>query len=158
MQLTAITGKAVLSVATGARLGRVEAVLLDPSTLTIAALRVAADDQQAVLPFAQVQSVGPDAVMVPVDEVAHWIATANATELVTFDALKRYKVVDETGTLLGTPRDVELDPTDGRLQAIEVHKGGVLGLGGEHTTVSAPEIASVGADVIVVRAAPAPTP
>jgi uncharacterized protein YrrD len=157
MQLTEITGKAVLSVATGARLGRVAAVLLDPSTLAIAALQVAAEGQQAVIPFTQVQSIGPDAVMVPGDEVAQWIATASeAAGLITLDALKHYKVVDDTGTLLGSPRDLYLDAADGRLQSLEVHKGGVLGVGGEHTTVRAGEIASVGVDVVVVHLTPAP--
>ena len=157
MQLTELTGKAVLSVATGARLGRVDAVLLDPHTLAIAAVQVAAEKQQAVIPFAQVQSVGPDAVMVPADDVAQWIATAtDAGGLITMDALKHYKVVDDTGTLLGSPQALELDATDGHLQTMAIHKGGVLGLGGETTTVQAGDIASVGADVVVVHRAPAP--
>jgi sporulation protein YlmC with PRC-barrel domain len=109
-----------------------------------------------VIPFAQVQSVGPDAVMVPVDDVAHWITTASdAAGLITFDGLKHFKVVDDTGTLLGTPRGLDLDPVDGHLQSLAIHKGGLLGLGGENTTVTEQEIASVGADVVVVRAAPA---
>jgi uncharacterized protein YrrD len=157
MQLTEITGKAVLSVATGARLGRVDVVLLDPHTLAIAALQVAADRQQAVIPFAQVQSIGRDAVMVPADDVAQWIATASdAAGLLTLDALKHYKVVEDTGTLLGTPRGLELDPADGHLQTMEIHKGGVLGLGGETTTVRAGEIASIGTDVVVVHLTPTP--
>jgi sporulation protein YlmC with PRC-barrel domain len=117
MHLTDITGKAVLSVSTGARLGRVVEVLLDPRSLAIAAFVVAVDRQQAVIPFDQVQSVGSDAVMVPDADVARWIATASETEtLITFDALKRYKVIDAAGTLLGTPQALDLDPTDGRLQ------------------------------------------
>ena len=47
-----------------------------------------------------------------------------------------------------------LEPSDGRLQQLQVHKGGVLGMGGQSLTVPGSAIASVGADVIVVRAAP----
>jgi uncharacterized protein YrrD len=147
-----IKGKAVISITTGARLGRVDDVLFDRGSLAVAAFRVSAGDQQAVIPFDQVQSVGSDAVMVPSDDVAQWIATSSAAEgLVSVDALKHYKVVDEAGTLLGTPRALTIEPTDGRLQQLDVHKGGVLGMGGESTSILSGGIASVGADVIVVR-------
>jgi sporulation protein YlmC with PRC-barrel domain len=156
MNATEIKGKAVISVTTAARLGRVEEVLLDPSSLAIAAFRVVAEGQQALIPFDQVQSLGSDAVMVPAADVAQWITTSTAAEgLISFDALKRYKVVDDAGTLLGTPQALKLDPSDGRLQRLEIHKGGVLGMGGESATVSGSDIASVGADVIVVRVATA---
>jgi sporulation protein YlmC with PRC-barrel domain len=154
MNATDIKGKAVISVTSGARLGRVDDVLFDAGSLAIAALRVSAEGQQALIPFDQVQSLGSDAVMVASADVAQWITTSSAAEgLISFDALKRYKVVDDAGTLLGTPQALELDPTNGRLQRLEIHKGGVLGMGGESATASGSDIASVGADVIVVRAA-----
>ena len=154
MNAADIHGRAAISVATGARLGRVDEVLLDRTSLALAALRVTAEGQQALIPFAQVQSLGSDAVMVPGDDVAQWVTTSSAAEgLVSFDALKHYKVVDEAGTFLGTPRALTLEPSDGRLQQLDVHKGGVLGMGGETTSIPAGGIASVGADVIVVRTA-----
>ena len=158
MNAADIKGRAVISVATGARLGRVDAVLLDPASLGLAAFRVTAEGQQALIPFAQVQSLGGDAVMVPGDDVAQWATTSSAGEgLVSFDALKHFKVVDEAGSFLGTPKSLMLEPGDGRLVRLDVHKGGVLGMGGETTSVPGGGIASVGADVIVVRtAAPAP--
>ncbi len=157
MNAADIKGRAVITVTTGARLGRVDDVLLDPTTLALVAFRVTAAGQQALIPFAQVQSLGSDAVMVPGDDVAQWATTSSAAEgLVSFDALNNYKVVDEAGTFLGTPRGLTLDPSDGRLQQLDVHKGGVLGMGGESMSVPDGGIASVGADVIVVRtAAPA---
>ena len=155
MNAAEIKGKAVISVTTGARLGRVDEVLFDARSLAIAALRVAAAGQQALIPFTQVQSLGSDAVMVAGDDVAQWITTATAAEgLIAFDALKGYQVVDDAGTLLGTSQALVLEPSDGRLQQLQVHKGGVLGMGGQSLTVPGSAIASVGADVIVVRAAP----
>ena len=154
MNAADIKGRAVISVATGARLGRVDEVLLDPASLALAAFRVTAAGQQALIPFAQVQSLGDDAVMVPGDDVAQWVTTSSAAEgLVAFDALKHFKVVDEAGTFLGTPKAIALEPGDGRLRQLDVHKGGVLGLGGEGTSVPGGGIVSVGADVIVVRTA-----
>jgi uncharacterized protein YrrD len=158
MNAAAIKGRAVISIPTGGRLGRVDEVLFDHTSLRLAAFRVTADGQHALIPFTQVKSLGTDAVMVPADDVAQWMTTAAAAAegLVSLDALMHYKVVDTAGTFLGTPRAVELEPTDGRLQALAIHKGGLLGLGGETTTVSGSEIASLGADVIGVRTA-APT-
>lgn len=155
MNVADIKGRAVISITTGARLGRVDDVLLDPASLALTAFRVTAAGQQALIPFAQVQSLGSDAVMVPSDNVAQWVTTSSAAEgLVSFDALKHYNVVDEAGTFLGTPHAITIEPSDGRLQQLTVHKGGVLGLGGETTSVPGGGIASVGADVIVVHTAP----
>jgi uncharacterized protein YrrD len=151
-----LKGKAVISITSGARLGRVDDVLFDPASLDVAAFRVSAGGQQAVIPFDQVQSVGRDAVMVPSDDVAQWIATSNAgAGLLSFDDLKHRKVVDDAGTLLGTPRAIDVAPQDGRLQQLQVHMGGMLGMGGETTIVASRDLVSVGADVIVVHAATA---
>jgi sporulation protein YlmC with PRC-barrel domain len=157
MKTSEMKGKAVLSITTGLRLGRVEEALLNPASLDLSALRISADDQQAVVPFAQVRSIGRDAVMVEGDDVAQWITTSIAAEgLVTFDDLKHHKVVDDAGTLLGTPRAIAVEPQSGRLQQLEVHSGGMLGMGGQTTTVPGSDVTGVGADVIVVRAGPRP--
>jgi uncharacterized protein YrrD len=157
MNTVDIKGKAVLSVTTGARLGRVEEVLFDPASLDMAALRISANHQQAVIPFDQVHSIGRDAVMVAGGDVAQWITTSRAAEgLVAFDDLKHHKVVDDAGTLLGTPRAIAVEPHTGQLHQIEVHTGGMLGMGGQTTTVPGSDVTGVGADVIVVRAGPRP--
>jgi sporulation protein YlmC with PRC-barrel domain len=151
-----IRGKAVISITSGARLGRVDEVLFDRGSLGVAAFRVSAAGQQAVIPFDQVERVGSDAVMVPGDDVAQWITTSSAADgLVSIDGLKHLKVVDDAGTFLGTPRAIEVDPRDGRLLHLQVHKGGMLGIGGETLAVPGGDLAGVGDDVIVVRAATA---
>jgi sporulation protein YlmC with PRC-barrel domain len=66
------------------------------------------------------------------------------------------KVVDDAGTLLGTPQAIAIAPQTGRLQQLEVHSGGMLGMGGQTTTVPGSDVTSVGADVIVVRASSRP--
>ena len=157
MKTSDIKGKAVLSVTTGLRLGRVEEALFDPTSLAMAALRISADHQQAVVPFDQVHSIGRDAVMVAGDDGAQWITTSTAAAgLLTFDDLKHHKVVDDAGTLLGTPQEIAIAPQTGRLQQLEVHSGGMLGMGGQTTTVPGSDVTGVGADVIVVRASSRP--
>lgn len=157
MKTSDIKGKSVLSITTGVRLGRVEEVLFDPTSLDLAALRISASGQQAVIPFGQIQSIGRDAVMVAGDDVAQWITTSSAADgLVTLDEIKHHKVVDDAGTLHGTPRAIAFDPQTGRLHQLEVHTGGMLGVGGQTTTVSGSDVTGVGADIIVVRAGSRP--
>jgi uncharacterized protein YrrD len=92
MDAAELTGKAVISVTTGAWLGRVDDVLFEAGLLALAALRVSAAGQQALIPFAQVQSLGSDAVIVHGDDVAQWISPSTAAEgLIALDALKSYK-------------------------------------------------------------------
>ena len=108
--------------------------------------------QQGVIQFGQVHSIGSDAVMVHGDDVEHLIATTNAAEgRLSLDDLKHRKVIDDAGTFLGTPAVIEVAAHDGRLRQLKVHKGGLLGMGGETTTVPGGDVAGVGPDVIVVR-------
>jgi uncharacterized protein YrrD len=152
-----IKGLGVVSIESGAKLGTVDDVLFDTKGLRAAALRIKADQQEAVVPFEDVASVGANAVTVPGDMAARWGANASPlASLPKLDDVKKLKVVDEAGTLIGTIDDVCLAP-DGRIAELKVHKGGVLGIGGEKHLISASLITSVGDEVIVVPARqPAP--
>ena len=154
MDVDKLTGIAVVSQEEGARLGKVSAILFDPSTLHLRAFQVTGDGQTFVVPLDQVGTIGTDAIMVQSSQ-----ATQTATKggefgnLVEFSTLKKLKVVDAAGTLVGTMRDLELDPATGRALHLVIHKGGMLGLGGETTTIAAAAISSVGTEVITIAAA-----
>ena len=92
--------------------------------------------------------------MVESSQVTQAQATGGALDqLVPLDTLKKLKVVDAAGTLLGTVRDVELDDASGRAVRLIVHKGGMLGFGGETTTLDITAVRGVGAEIITVDAA-----
>ena len=63
---------------------------------------------------------------------------------------KKLKVVDESGTFLGTISAVELDPAGGRLDGLSAHKGGLLGLGGTTTTIDVANVRGVGPEVLTI--------
>ena len=157
MKADALKGKAVVSIEDGQRVGRVDEVLFGTQPPHVAALRVADDKQRAVIPFDRLHSIGTDAITVPSAAAAAWgRAAAAAQELPNLRDLGKLKVVDEAGTFLGTPREVEIDPQDGRIARLQVHRGGVLGLGGDTYLVIGADIRSIGDDVMVVHgAAPA---
>jgi uncharacterized protein YrrD len=147
-----IKGLGVVSIESGAKLGTVDDVLFDTKGLRLAALHIKADRQEAIIPFSEVASVGENAVTVPGDMAARWGASGGELgTLPTLNDVKKLKVVDEAGTLIGTIDDVCVAP-DGSIAEIKVHKGGVLGVGGESHRIPASVITSVGDEVIVVPA------
>ena len=151
MKAEAIKKLAVVSIDNGAKLGNVDDVIFDPKGLRVAAVRISAHGQQAILPFDEIRSVGSDAITIPSHDLARWSVTASPlTSLPRLDDVKKLKVVDEAGTFLGTVHDVTITPTDGRIAELEVRKGGILGIGGETHVIHAQEITSVGDEVIVV--------
>ena len=152
MKASAIKGMSVVSIADGTKLGSIDDVVFDTGQLRVAALQVSADRQHALIPFDRVRSIGSDAVMVPSADVPQWAGPPNpAAGQCRLDELGKMKVVNEGGTLLGTVSGVEIEPQDGQVTELQVHKGGVLGIGGTSHTIAAKDVISSSGDVITVR-------
>lgn len=152
MKAATIKKSAVVSISDGAKLGHVDDVLFDLGGLRVAGLNISASGQRATLPFADIHSIGHDAITVPTNEVARWATTNTALAgLPGLDQMGKLKVVNEAGTLLGTVHDVEIDPKSGAITQVQAHKGGVLGVGGTTVTLAAKDIRSIGDEVMVVR-------
>lgn len=159
MDADKLKGMAVISIAEGTRLGRVDDVLFDTQALRVAAIQASGDRQTFVVPFAGLKNIGADAVTVENSGVTQAASKGGAFASFTgLGKLKGLKVVDSTGTFLGTISAVDLDEVGGRLLGINVHKGGVLGLGGTTTTIAAEAIRSVGPEIVTVAADSAALP
>jgi sporulation protein YlmC with PRC-barrel domain len=157
MKAERLKGMAVVSIEDGTCLGRIAEVLFDTRKPHIAGFRVEAGDQALLLPFEQVRSLGVDAVTIPSTAVAQAGRALTAAEAQpSLRDLAKLKVVDEAGTYLGAPREIEISEADGCLTTFEVHQGGVLGIGGQTQQLTAADIRSIGADVMVVRAPAVP--
>jgi sporulation protein YlmC with PRC-barrel domain len=146
-----LKGIAVVSLSEGAKLGQVEAPLFDSTSLQLRAFQVKGDGQTFIVPLDLVRSIGTDAVIVESCQATQTPSKGGEFgNLVELSVLKQLKVVDAAGTFLGTLHDLELDPITGRALSIVVHKGGMLGLGGETTTIEKADIRSVGGYLITV--------
>lgn len=151
-----LRGIAVVSLAEGTKLGQVDAPLFDSVSLQLRAFQVKGDGQIFIVPLDLVRSIGTDAVTVESSQATQTPSKGGEFgTLVELSALRQLKVVDAAGTFLGTLHDLELDPASGRALRIIVRKGGMLGLGGETTTIEVSGIRSVGGDLITVVEAPA---
>ena len=159
MDADKLKGMAIISVSEGARLGRIDEVLFDTAGLRAGGLHASGEGQNFVVPFAQVKNVGADAVMVENSQVTQ-AAGKGATfdALTSLSALKKLKVVDDAGTLIGAVASVEIDPANGQIISITAHKGGMLGLGGASTTIEASSVHGIGPELLTIAAPPAPSP
>ena len=151
MNTAKLKGRAVVSLAEGAKLGQVNAPLFDPATLQLRAFQVEGDGQTFIVPLDLVRTIGTDAITVESSQATQTASKGGEFgKLVQFSTLKQLKVVDAAGAFVGNLHDLELDPTTGRALRIVVHKGGMLGLGGETTMIETAAIRSVGGDIITV--------
>lgn len=151
MDANTLKGLAIVSIAEGTKLGRVEDVLVDPQTWGVAALLVSGDGQTFVIPFEKIAHIGVDAVTVESSQVTQIESAGDAISgLPGLGQLTRLKVVDEAGTLVGMVAGIDIDGTTGRVLSLLVHKGGVMGIGRTATTLGVEAIRGVGADLITV--------
>lgn len=151
MDANTLKGMAIVSLAEGTKLGRVEQPLLDLTARRIAALRVKGDNGTFIIRFGDVQSVGADAITVASSAATQTPSGATADDLRDLDAVGKLKVVDQAGTFLGTVSQVEIDPATGEITRLAAHKGGMLGMGGATTPIDARAIVSVGPELLTVN-------
>lgn len=151
MNSTDIKDMAVISLQEGTKLGRVEQPLFDLATRQLGALLVKGEDGTFILPFAQIEQIGTDAITVTSSQVTQTPSSGGATDaLLDLHALKKLKIVDQAGTFLGTLSDVDVDPASGQITKLVAHKGGLLGLGGTTTPIASSAIVMVGQELLTV--------
>ena len=152
MNAEQLRGMAVVTVAGAERLGRVDDVVFETAPLKARALRLKTAVGEQLLLLSAVKSVGPDAITTDDGETAAAPGSAaNQRDLRSLNELLKLKVVDAAGTYLGHIVRLDLDPSTGIVESVDVRKGQVLGIGGETTTLTADRILSVGAELITAR-------
>jgi uncharacterized protein YrrD len=152
MKASKLKGMPVVSMAGGTQVGSISDVLFDIADMRVSALVLsAAKSGESILPFGSIRSIGSDAVTV--ESAAETQGTRGQTELDTVHSLgdlMRLSAVNGEGTLLGKIKELEIDEQDGRLTGLEVHRGGVFGLGGKGYTVSPSAIRNIGPKLVTV--------
>lgn len=154
MDVDKLKGMAIVSMSEGSKLGTVSGALFDSASLRLTALDAKGDGGRFIVPLGQVKAFGADAVTVESSAVTQMSTEGGTTTEVALDTLRKRKVVDEAGSLLGTLHTLDIEPTSGDVSSIVVHKGGLLGLGGSSTTIPATAIKSIGHDLITVEGVP----
>ena len=157
VKASALKDMPVVSMADGTQVGKVADVLVDAASLRIVVLLLSAQSGQALLPFDSIQSIGADAVTIDSAAATQGLTGRAAPEGThSLSDVHGLSVVNSEGTLLGSVQELEIEPADGRLIELVVHRGGVLGLGGTSTSVPASTIRGIGAKLVTVDL-PAPS-
>lgn len=147
---TDLIGKSIVSATTGERLGKVADVLLDADAHRVIGLVVAGGvlASEHVLPFAEVQTLGSDAVIARsaggLITAREWHAQpVSATRT---SAVKKLPVLTAGGRAVGDVRDILLDEK-GMVEALEVAGTGWLR---RRTTVSSAPGMTIGSDAVLI--------
>jgi len=157
MNYKTLTGREVIAIDGGRKLGHVERILFDPSTMRIdsiviqpvihSVLEEPSPMQQVSV--SQIRGLGQDVVTVQSDEALQPLAEDSVigVDLVAFDQIEHEAVLTEGGKKIGDVDDVEFDDQTMQLQSIQISRG----LLARKVSIAASEIVSVGEDVIVVH-------
>ena len=154
-RLSHIIGKTVVSAETGIRLGSVSDVLLEEGRGRIVGLVLGSGllAKEHVMPFADVQTLGRDAVLARTDAgiagPREWrksgVKTTRSSEL------RGRAVVSAAGERLGNVSDLMIDERTGAFDGLEVAWGHRLaGLRRRHSVVPASSDVRIGPDAIIV--------
>lgn len=151
-------GRAVVSVATGEKLGEISDIHLDFDTRRVVGFAVGSAGgsglfhhaQPQALPFAQIQSIGPQAVTVA-DNAQVLAAGVAPPHLAGLERVRKH-VVSADGAVIGDGDDIHFDPTTGAITAVRLApQGGFLGVGATTRTIPVADVIGFGRDVLTVR-------
>jgi sporulation protein YlmC with PRC-barrel domain len=157
MRTSKLKGLPVLGIDDGVRVGVVDDLLIDTRERRVAALVLRTQTVNQWIPFDRLQRVGDDAVMVASAQVVQQASEQSPLgALPSLRALLGLEVLDAAGKRWGRLEELDIDPADGRITELAVRRSGVLGLGGGTERVPATALRSLGPDVVVVEARPAP--
>jgi sporulation protein YlmC with PRC-barrel domain len=150
-----LKGMSVVSVSEATRLGVVRDVVMDRDPMRAAGFDVRFDGTDFVIPFAEVRSLGTDALTVDSSGATQMRSAGDEFgKLPRLTDMLKLKIVDDAGTLLGTLATVELDPATGLVVRLVAHQGGMLGMGGKDLSINVAAVRTVGTDIITVTHAP----
>jgi uncharacterized protein YrrD len=159
-KVSELVGKSIVSAATGELIGKVSDVLLDRQSQQVVGLVVAGGlvTSEHVLPFADVQTLGTDAVIA---RSASGMVSAKEwhereVDVMRASALKRKRVLTTSGRALGEVGDVVLDDV-GNLEGFEVTGSALGGLLHPRSRLPHSRGVTIGTDALLVEDDAVPT-
>ncbi len=151
-----LTGREVIAIDSGRKLGTIERILFDPKAMKIAAIVIhpaihsVLEEPEPMRQVAveHIRGLGQDVVTVQNEEALQPVAEGGSTSsLVAFDQIENESVMTEGGNKVGDVSDVEFDERTMELVSIQLGHGFLA----RKSSIPVSEIISVGEDVIVVR-------
>jgi uncharacterized protein YrrD len=161
MRASQLRGLAVVSIAEATKEGTVQDVVLEPNRRRMAGLSVrpTGGGNDKALSVKDLHSVGRDAITIRDAEALREEPPARGNGEVYLSRLKGMKAMTDTGQIIGTIAEVEIDPTNFAIIGYELSTGVISDLTGNRRKLPADGNIHYGRDVLIVResAAAAPT-
>lgn len=115
----------IVSTSSADTVGKLSGFVVDPHSSSIVALRLKkTGDAGDTLPWSAVTAFGPDAVTIADVQV---LVDSKADGVDPDQPMIKKQVLDTTGRLLGTVRDVDFNPGDGHLTSLLLDSGEIEG-------------------------------
>ncbi|MEV5982499.1 PRC-barrel domain-containing protein [Streptomyces sp. NPDC052114] len=142
--LSDTVGRPVVSSSDATGIGTVAGLVVDPDEARITALRLeGVKGRGDVIAWADVDALGPDAVVVAAATAARFSSADSAEE----QNLLGKRLLTDLGDAVGTVADLAFDPESGRVEALHTSLG---------RRVPGTDLLGIGAYAVVVRAAALP--
>lgn len=155
VRASTLRGMPVVSMGDGLRVGEVADLAVEGRDLRVFALVLRGRDGPSIVPFAAIQSVGPDAITLEnTDAIGRPSGPPPGHSLPGLRDLVGLPVVDAGGAFRGRLKELEIDRRDGRIVLVTVESGGILGLGGRTLTLPAERVRSLGPAIVTIEAPP----
>jgi uncharacterized protein YrrD len=149
-------GKPVISVANGQVIGHVADILIDPETLSVAALITSRGSmlnrRSEGIPASEIRSWGDNAIMVEQPEIIQDVDAEEASGnwISVFDGLRGRYLVTSDGTRVGRVNDVFFDQ-NGHLLAYHLGQVDLEEIVDDSKRIDAGATRALGKDVIVIE-------
>ncbi|MBI2954704.1 MAG: PRC-barrel domain-containing protein [Chloroflexi bacterium] len=160
MKLNELKGRPVVATDRAQKIGSVQDVILGSTYQNIEALLVKVDHNvpELVIPTNRIHAIGPDAVTV---ETAESLRTLDQERdyfgLPRGTAVQKSRVMSETGKIIGTISDIEIDPLSGQVLSF-IYDGSVLAeVLGQHHRLDPKTVIGFRPGIVTVREVPPPS-
>jgi uncharacterized protein YrrD len=158
-RMSEVVGKAIISADSGDKLGTVSDGLMDNESNALVALVISGGvfGKEHVLPYAEVQTVGGDAILA---RGATGVLTGkewrgDGRDTTRSSALKGRAVVTTAGQKIGVVADLMVDDRTGRLESLEVSSSDFAGLLARRSLLPGVADVRIGHDAVIVPVAAA---
>jgi sporulation protein YlmC with PRC-barrel domain len=154
MKASELTNRPIVSLNGGVKVGEVSDLTLDATRIQVSAVLLKGHDGSSVVPYPAVRHIGPDAVTIDNSRIVQAPANRGGSPERRVSSLTGLPVLNERGIVIGSVDDLEFDEESGRVTALLIHRGGVMGIGGSHEGIAGSSIRGIGPQMVTVDLTP----
>ena len=154
MKVSDLQGREVVSLDKADKVGYVDHVLLDLNAEQAVAIEVkllGLFSGDKILPWADIQSIGEDAVTIQNEEVLRDEKDSPLRDYPSAASIEGSKVMTQDGQDVGSVGDVDIDPGTGKVVAYLLKEGLLASLAHNKREIPVADVISISPNMIVVQ-------